>query len=135
MRPAVHIPRSVLDAMAAHAAAEHPNECCGMLAGKVAEGCCFVELGIAMVNELASPARFASEPRSLFRAVRRARELGLEVLAMYHSHPTSPPTPSRFDVADHNWGESVACVIVGPGGEVRAWWIREGGYEEAAVTV
>ena len=47
------IPRSLLDAVLAHARAELPNECCGLLAGTVEEGVGRVVARYPLVNELA----------------------------------------------------------------------------------
>jgi proteasome lid subunit RPN8/RPN11 len=76
-----------------------------------------------LVNQLGSPTRFVSEPDSLFRALKSARGLGLEVVAIYHSHPDGPPVPSRTDL-DWRWAPGVADLIVGLSGAVpvgRAW--------------
>src|SRR5438105_153199 len=45
----------------------------------------------ALVNTAASPTEYLSDPRSMFEAVRDMRRLGLEIVAIYHSHPTSAP--------------------------------------------
>ena len=39
------------------------------------------------------------------------RVRGLEMLAVYHSHPTSRPVPSRTDLERHGM-ENVVCMIV-----------------------
>lgn len=129
------IPRTLHDAVVAHAVAEAPNECCGFLAG-----CVECDTGRAtgvhrLVNELASPTAFRTEARSLFAAYRAMRAVGEEVLAVYHSHPTSAPVPSRRDLAENTYGPSVAWLIVGLAGpvpEVRVWWLTETVYTEAA---
>ena len=41
------------------------------------------------------------------------RTNGTELLAIYHSHPTSEPVPSRRDVEENTYGESVVHLIVG----------------------
>ena len=66
------------------------------------------------------------------------RSRGEEVLAVYHSHPASDPIPSRRDVEENTYGETVVHLIVGLAGEepdVRAWWLTEGGFREAEWTV
>lgn len=122
--------------MVAHARAELPNECCGFLAGTVADGVGTVTQCFPLVNELASPAEFLTESRSTFQAFRAMRAVGTDVLAVYHSHPTSVPVPSKKDVERNTYGGSVAWVIVGLAGsepEVRAWWLSEAGYREASL--
>jgi proteasome lid subunit RPN8/RPN11 len=64
----------------------------------------------------------------MFQAERARRAAGLELLAVYHSHPTSPPTPSRWDHADH-LDPSIACVIVSlatPTPTLAAWRLVHG---------
>lgn len=118
--------------------AELPNECCGLLAGVITEGVGLVTEQIAIANDLASPTEFLTNARDLFEAFRRLRGLKLELLAVYHSHPVSAPVPSRRDVEQNTYGESVVHLIIGLAGaepEVRVWWLTEGSYREAQWTV
>ncbi len=126
--------------MLAHAVAELPNECCGLLAGRLearadAEG---LPLGrvlrrYPLANAAASPVEYVSDPQSMFDAIRDMRRLGLEILAVYHSHPTSDPVPSRTDL-QRNYSPDVVNLIVslkaGPP-SVRGWWLTEEAYRES----
>jgi len=128
------IPRPTLDAILAHARAELPNECCGLLAGVIADDIGRVSEHFPIRNDRASPTEYESNPRDMLAAVRAMRVAGTEVLAIYHSHPTSAPVPSRKDLARNFWGETVAHVIIGMSGsdpEVRAWWLTETDYRPA----
>src|SRR5262245_56619999 len=102
----LQVPETLLAAMVAQARAELPNECCGLLAGTLAPG--DPPLGqvadrYPLVNALASPTEFESEAYSLLAAHKDLRNRGLEVLAIYHSHPTSMPVPSKVDLARNYW--------------------------------
>ncbi len=69
----------------------------------------------------------------MFDACTDMRVRGLEMLAVYHSHPTSRPVPSRTDLERHGM-DDVMCMIVSLAAtppEVRAWWLTETGYREA----
>ncbi len=92
----LRIPQAIYDEILAQALAELPAECCGLLAGRLSEDGTIGQVShrYALVNALASPTEFISEPRSMFAAVRDMRSKGIEVLAVYHSHPTSAPIPS-----------------------------------------
>ena len=131
------IPRILLDELIEQACAENPNECCGLLAGIVedGEGRKFgrVERRYPLVNAAASPVEFESEPRSMFAAVRDMTSRGLDVLAVYHSHPTSPPVPSKKDLA-RNYSPEVVNLIVSlttTPPTVRGWWLTDVEYREA----
>jgi proteasome lid subunit RPN8/RPN11 len=117
-----------------HALAESPLECCGLLAGVIrADGVGEVRLRYPLVNAAASPIEFESEPRSLFSADKDIRRQGLNVLAVYHSHPTSEPVPSRKDLA-RSWGPSVVNLIISlmsAPPTVRGWWLTAEDYREA----
>jgi proteasome lid subunit RPN8/RPN11 len=121
-----------------HALAERPLECCGLLAGVIREdGVGEVRLRYPLLNAAASPVEFEGEPRSHISADRDIRCQGWEVLAIYHSHPTSEPVPSRKDL-ERSWSDSVVNFIVSlttmpP--TVRAWWLSVEAYREAAWTI
>lgn len=122
--------------MIAHARAELPNECCGLLAGRTESrakrlGC--IEKLYPLVNAAHSPVRYLSEEKGLFAAHRDMRALGIEVLAIYHSHPSSPPVPSRTDLAENYWPGVVNFIIslLGPEPEVRGWHLEEDSFSEA----
>jgi len=120
--------------MLEQAQAELPNECCGFLAGTVEGGVGRVVARYPLVNELASPTDFFCADQSLGNASRDMRQRGIDVLAIYHSHPTSASVPSRKDLARHYYGEEVMCVIISlvePEPTVGAWWLTATDYREA----
>jgi [CysO sulfur-carrier protein]-S-L-cysteine hydrolase len=87
----------LVDAMIAHARADHPDEACGVLAGP--EGCDRPERHIAMVNAERSPTfyRFdAQEQLKVWRAMDDADEVPVVI---YHSHTATEAYPSRTDVS------------------------------------
>ena len=114
---------------------ELPNECCGMLAGCVENGVGRITRRYPLVNAAASPVLFESEPLSMLAAEKARRQEGVEFLAVYHSHPTSPPIPSKTDLA-RNYCTDVANVIVSlsqKSPDFRAWWLTAEGYREAVL--
>lgn len=128
------VPDALLEEVIAHARADAPIECCGLLAGHIAGGMGVVTARFAIANELRSPTDYRTDARGMLGAFRAMRERGLELLAIYHSHPTSAPVPSRRDIDGNTYGESVIHLIVGLGGaepDVRGWRLTEEGYQEA----
>lgn len=128
------IPRAVYEAMLAHTGADLPAECCGLLAGTIDGGIGRVTQHFPLVNALASPTEYESEARSMFAAHKAMRAAGTELLAVYHSHPTSDPVPSRRDL-ERNYSDQVVNLIIGlrrSEPEVRGWWLTADGAREAA---
>jgi proteasome lid subunit RPN8/RPN11 len=127
--PKLLIPSPIHSAMIAQALAEAPLECCGLLAGQGST----VAASYPLVNAACSPTEYESEPESLFAAHKDIRRHGWDVLAVYHSHPTSPPIPSRTDLARAYWAGVVHFIISLQTSqpEVRGWWLNESEYQEA----
>ena len=132
------VPREILEQMVSQARAELPNECCGLLAGRIEDGANGEKIGrvvcrYPLANAAQSPTRYLSEPQSMFAAMRDQWNRGLEVLAVYHSHPTSEPMPSRTDL-EQNYGEGVVNFIISLITEVpqvKGWWLSAHGFETA----
>ena len=84
------VPDAVREALASHARDESPNEACGVVVLK--DG--VAERYVAGRNAAASPYRFELDvpPETWF-----LEDDGYE-LAVFHSHLSSPPRPSRPDV-------------------------------------
>jgi proteasome lid subunit RPN8/RPN11 len=91
----VKIRKEILDQIVAHAVADLPNECCGLLLG-TAE---IIEDAARARNTKRSRTRFQVEPADHFAAIRRARAAGLQIVGAYHSHPNGPSGPSEMDRA------------------------------------
>ncbi len=131
----LRLPQAIFDDMIEHARRELPGECCGFLAGVVEGPVGRVVKRYPLVNAAGDREReFHADPAGLPAATKDMRHSGLDVLAIYHSHPTSAPVPSTKDLARHWWGVEVASVIISPASDppvVRAWWLTESDYREA----
>ncbi|BBX30012.1 MULTISPECIES: Mov34/MPN/PAD-1 family protein [Mycolicibacterium] len=91
------IRRDLVEAMVAHARADHPDEACGVITGP--EGSDRPERFIAMANAERSPTfyRFDSgEQLKVWRAMDAADEVPVVI---YHSHTATEAYPSRTDVS------------------------------------
>jgi proteasome lid subunit RPN8/RPN11 len=87
----------LVEAMVAHARADHPDEACGVIAGP--EGSDRPERHVAMINAERSPTfyRFDSgEQLRLWRAMDDADETPVVI---YHSHTGTEAYPSRTDIS------------------------------------
>lgn len=75
--------------LVAHAEASYPRECCGVLLGTQANGIKSATKALALDNVYDGPQedRYEIRPADLLRAERDARAQGLDILAIFHSHP------------------------------------------------
>lgn len=108
-------------AMWEDARARVPEEAVGLLVGR--RGC--AEAAWPLANASPHPlVHYLAEPGELLAALRRADAEGLEVCALYHSHPAGRPRPSERDRAEATW--RVPYVILGlPEGCARAFLLPE----------
>jgi len=90
----LEIPTNVFEQMLEQAKAEAPIEACGILAGNDSK----VEKLYKMTNVDNSSNHFMMEPKEQFAVVKDIRSAGLEMLAIYHSHPETPARPSAEDI-------------------------------------
>jgi proteasome lid subunit RPN8/RPN11 len=90
----VKINRAIIDIIFNQGRNESPNEACGYLLGK--DGVVVTALPLTNIDH--SPEHFSLDPKEQFSAVRRARAEGLEIIAVYHTHPASPARPSVEDI-------------------------------------
>lgn len=88
------IPSGIFKQMVAQAKVQAPVEACGILAGKDNK----VEKLYETTNIDNSTDHFMMEPKEQFAVVKDIRSVGLEMLAIYHSHPLTPARPSAEDV-------------------------------------
>jgi proteasome lid subunit RPN8/RPN11 len=123
----VVVPEAIRLELVRHAADEAPNECCGLvlLRGDTAERY------VPCRNAAASPYRFELEapPETWF-----LEDEGYE-LAVFHSHLSAPPRPSRTDVENIGlWAGKPYLILSVRGGELAAWRIVDGTIEPEPLT-
>ena len=122
------IPPAVRDALVEHAEAEAPNEACGLILLRDS----IAEEYVPGQNAAASPYRFelVADPELWFK-----EDDGYE-LAVFHSHVSSPPRPSRTDVENIGLWEGRPYVILNlRTGELAAWRIEDGAVERAELSL
>ena len=129
----MRISRELLDDVIAHARADAPNECCGMIASRDGEA---VAVHRAR-NAAASPLRYEIDGMEQYRIQSAIEDGGLELGAIYHSHTRSEPTPSQTDINLAFYPDAVYLIVGLQHDEpdVRAWRIVDGAVTEAALEV
>lgn len=88
------IPKSIVAEIYAQARAEAPLEACGYLGGK--DGVVSVRYPLYNIDQ--SSEHFSFDPKDQFKVVKEARAAGLDLIAVYHSHPETPARPSEEDI-------------------------------------
>lgn len=112
---------------------EAPVEACGYLAGKD-DG---ITKHFPMRNQDQSSEHFTLDPQEQFSVIRRARSEGLEILAVYHTHPVSPARPSPEDVKlayDPNIIYVIASLLNGSQ-RIKAFRINKGQVVEVNIVI
>jgi proteasome lid subunit RPN8/RPN11 len=125
--------RSLYDEIVAHAQADAPNECCGMIATRDGEAMQVYQAE----NAAASPLRYEIDGAEQYRIQMAIDDAGLDLGAIYHSHTRSQPYPSQTDINLAFYPEAL-YVIVGLAGaepEVKAYEIRDGEVHDAELTI
>jgi len=117
------VPDGTRAALVEHAHAEAPNEACGLVV--VRDG--VAERYVPGINAAASPYRFdlqMPDPDVWF-----LEDEGYD-LAVFHSHVSSPPRPSRTDVENIGlWQGRPYLILTLRTGELAAWRIENGAIE------
>ena len=112
------VPAAIRDEIAAHAKLEHPHECCGMLAGRIDRAgddvLAIVERRYPLTNISAQPRTcYEADSREQLKLRKEMRSLGIDLVCIYHSHPSSPPIPSKIDKElSFAYGDTVVGMIV-----------------------
>ncbi len=136
-----------------HAERTYPEECCGLLLGQVKrdkqnaiEAKVLIEVWettnawdsqLAETTETLTPEesersltksrRYWIDPREMLNAQRSARDRGLEVIGIYHSHPDHPAVPSECDrtLAWAGYSYIIVSVQQGTAKDTCSWQLNE----------
>ena len=126
----VELSGRLTDAIRRHVLTAHPEEACGILVGRMDVGRVRVRHALPCTNR--APAeersrRFEIDPRAVLNLQRALRTTSQSIVGFYHSHPGTPPEPSRTDLQYLRlWPETVwliAGVEDDGAARLRAWWL------------
>lgn len=113
---------------------EFPNEACGILAGKEGK----VERIYEMTNVDKSPATYFMDPKEQLKVMKETRNLGLEMVGIYHSHVASDAYPSAHDV-ELAFYPDASYVIISlkekDNPSIRAFRIRDGNITKEEIKI
>jgi proteasome lid subunit RPN8/RPN11 len=88
---------AVLDAIVAHARADHPDEACGLVVGPI--GSDSAQRHIPMENAEHSMTFYRFDDAEKLRVWRELDDRDEEPVVVYHSHTATEPYPSRTDTS------------------------------------
>jgi proteasome lid subunit RPN8/RPN11 len=115
-----------------HVQVHAPLEACGLLAGKNDS----VEKVLLINNEAQSPIRFRMNPKEQLNAFAWIESNGLDLVGIFHSHPSGPETLSPTDIAESAYG--VAQIVWSrTNGEwnARGFWVENKQMDEIILNV
>jgi proteasome lid subunit RPN8/RPN11 len=90
------IDQATYDQIVAHAKRDHPDECCGIVAGP--EGSDRPERVVEMVNAAGSPTFYEFDSTELLALYKEMWANDEEPVVIYHSHTATEAYPSRTDI-------------------------------------
>ena len=93
----LRISQDLVDAMIAHARADHPDEACGVIAGPA--GSDSPQRFIPMANAARSTTFYEFDSGDLLRLYREMDARDEEPVVIYHSHTATEAYPSRTDIS------------------------------------
>ena len=101
------LPRTLLEEMLTHVISLWPEEACGLVGGLDGRAARLYPVE----NTRHSPVAFEMEPLQQIKAMLAMEAEGLELIAIYHSHPDGPARPSATDVANAYYPNAVQLII------------------------
>ena len=129
-----------------HAEQFYPEECCGILLGTIDRISKTIVEVIPTDNVWMPPqsidepadadevtrtktSRYAIDPQAIFHAQKRGRDLQLEIVGFFHSHPDYPAVPSMCDrdLAWDIYSYPIVSVINGKATDFKSWVLDSGG--------
>lgn len=128
-----------LQAICNHAESIYPEECCGLLLGKMDQADkTLVEVVVtdnawnreavdtfAAVDDMADldgskRSHYTITPEVMLRVQRQARDRQLDIIGIYHSHPDHPAIPSEFDRV-YAWQQYSYLIVSVQQGKASDW--------------
>jgi [CysO sulfur-carrier protein]-S-L-cysteine hydrolase len=132
----LHLSRSLYEAMLLHVDTLYPQEGCGLLAGHWYDGIATVLYAIP--NQTQSPTQYLMDPEWQLNAFLEIEQANMALLAIYHSHPHGPETPSITDLTQAYYPDSLQLIIsladrAQP--SIRAFWLTPTDFKEMTLVI
>ncbi len=123
------LPEKLVYEIKSHGEKTYPEECCGILIGKFEDDRKVVFKILKIENSMESERkrRYLITPQDYLKAEKYAREMGLEIIGFYHSHPDHPAKPSDYD-REHAFpflSYLIVSVEDGVASDFYSWTLKE----------
>lgn len=106
----ITVPRSIWQQMQEEVTRLFPQEACGLLGGHRSGSHIQVSFHYPIQNSLHSPVRFQMDPIQQLHAFNDLDQQKLEMVAIYHSHPSGPGSPSKSDRVEDCYPQTVKLI-------------------------
>ncbi len=104
----IKLPRALVNQLLHHAQLSPELEVCGLIGARSGmPNSCYPVANVAASPEI----RFHLDPAGQIEAMRKIRESGEELFAIFHSHPAAPAEPSPQDLAEAVYPDALYLVI------------------------
>ena len=128
----LRLSKEQLQKMIAYVDSHAPLESCGLLAGRDSK----VEAVLEVTNQAQSPLRYVMDPIEQLHAFEWIESNQMDLLAIFHSHPTGPETVSPADIAQAAYAViHIILARVDSTWRAHAFWIENGGFLEVPLQV
>jgi proteasome lid subunit RPN8/RPN11 len=119
-----------------YARAGAPQEVCGLIGGQVG----IAQQIFPIPNRSATPeTHFEMEAKSLLKAYKAMDAVGMELIAVYHSHPNSNPIPSQTDIREvmRNMPNAYQLIVSlkQEQAQIQVWHIHDGQVDRVELLV
>ncbi|MEC4894762.1 MAG: M67 family metallopeptidase [Oscillatoria sp. PMC 1051.18] len=129
-----------------HAERTYPEECCGLLIGKINKNCktvtqvwetenswneeaaeTFAECEGVEKQDTSKRHNFSIAPEVMLQAQKAVRDRQLNIIGIYHSHPDYPAEPSEFDraIAWQQYSYIIVSVPQGRAATLQSWTLDD----------
>lgn len=103
----ISLPRQIVNDILAQAQARPHQEICGLIGSSDKGMHCYPVLNISATPKR----RYLMDGKEQIDTMRRMRENGETLFAIYHSHPNSVAEPSIIDIADAAYPEALYLIV------------------------
>ena len=128
----LELSNSLLQELITYVDQHAPIEACGLLAGKETRA----EKMLGVLNQAQSPFRFVMDPYEQLHAFDWIESNDLDLVGIFHSHPTGPEIVSATDIAEAAY--AVVHVILSCHNnewKARGFWIEDGSAREVTLQI